>query len=383
MSGDKSLVNLKLVTFNQGVTTSPDITSAYKISSNEKIVIKKARGFYDFDLFEPNIQKRFSETGYSVPDLDVYQILGGVVSGNYALVCSGMLMDTSMREMPENLSGSFLNSSAYLTQKGTKKYLYKQDYGDLVLHKQPAMLLASSGDHIYHHWLFDVCSKLYVWDKILNKSVRLAIPTTIKPYQLEFYYDLGITDKNILFFDSQFNNQFEELYISPSFSQADWIFPVAFHYLRKLVFDAFKINEWESKPSLNIIVTRSDVKNNIRQLLNEKRLVSIAENYGLTAHSSGSLSIRQQVKIFSQMGDCAVIHGSGGANLLFANHEMKCVHLHPDCVGTFRAHGRINAVLGNEYSYVFGSSFARKERLHNNPWYVREESFRTAMHELY
>jgi capsular polysaccharide biosynthesis protein len=64
------------------------------------------------------------------------------------------------------------------------------------------------------------------------------------------------------------------------------------------------------------------------------------------------------------------VHGSAGANLVFARPGANVLHVFPDCVSYFVSHGIGTAAVAANYAYIFGPSFQRSIRYHNNPWVI-------------
>lgn len=345
--------------------------------------IKGCKALYDFDLMDDAAQARYRETQLPLPELDLFKVSQARLSGRYALIVQGHLFDTSMRELPSaNLPHRLCGSLPILSDAALGLYDYDDTARPVKSIKDPALLLASTGDHMHHHWVFDVCSKFYVWDVLLKRSVKLAIPNTLKGYQRKAYADLGVTEYDVIEFDPNSYTDFDTLYVSPCLSQVDWAVPEAFLHLRQAFFSAYNITGAEKKPTRKLFINRQDMPDETRTLLNERDLIGRCGDKGFVSVSGSDFSMEEQIRHFAQTGECIIVHGSAGANVLFGNLHMKCIHLHPDAVARFRAHGRTNGIIGHDYSYVFGMSFFRRERFHANPWFIDPKSLKKALSNL-
>ena len=319
-------------------------------------------------LFNKNQLSWFSESVFVQPEIGLHTLKNVTISGRYLAIfqdSSAVAADLRPRPLPHALFGSgFFRES----DEGSN-YARAGDRA-VAEHKGHHFLLASTGDHMHHHWLYDVCTKLYVWENHLDRQCQLAVPSICKPYMRSFYRDLGIEDSQICEFDTEADNQFEKLTITQSFAQADHLWPEAFFWFRDRVFNTYGIDIKSARATRHIFVNRMDTKGSDRTLLNEPEIEQILLQRGFESVCPGDLSIKEQVQLFSEIDVGVIVHGSGGANVLFANPNSRFLHIHPDCVGSFRTHGRVSGLLGNEYAYVLGTSFHRPARAHNNPWIV-------------
>lgn len=328
------------------------------------------------ELFLPVAQDRFLETGFDVPALNVYRASGAILSGQYALISGAHVIETDLR--PFNNAGPakrVLGSTTMLTDRAERLYRFDPDERGQSRVAPPAFLLASRGDRMHHHWLFDVLSKLHVWESVFDKQIKLAVPSNLSAYKKQAYHDLGISDADMIVFDVKQNTQFDELYFAPCLSQTDWLFAPALITARERLFAAYDVDYANAPPTRHVFLSRRDMLDDRRVLLNEMELSVMAQNRGLEAVTGSQMSFAEQVRYFASVGTCAIVHGSAGGNVLFGNRHMNAVHLHPSCIANFRAHGRVNAAIGHRYSYLLGPAFFRRERMHSNPWYVDPVAF--------
>lgn len=328
------------------------------------------------DLFLPNALARFSENRFDVPELHVYRGQEVTLSGQYALISREHVVTTDLRPLPAaGPPHQIVGSSAKLKTRSDWTYLVDPDERGRDHIETPVFLFASRGDRMHHHWLFDVLSKLHVWETVFDRQIKLAVPNTLSGYKKQAYADLGLTDDQMVVFDVHRNTTFNDLYFAPCLSQSEWLYAPALKTVRERLFEAYDVDYAEDPPTRNIFLSRRDMLNDERVLLNEIELAVIADRQGLELATGSMLNFAEQVRYFARVGTCAIVHGSAGGNVLFGNHRMNAIHLHPSCVGNFRAHGRINAALEHRYSYLLGAAFFRRERFHANPWYVDPTAF--------
>ena len=173
---------------NNLIDRLPSVKEKVLLIDNALINVKPCDSFYNLDLMDPAAQERFAETNFHLPRLAVYEFSNAIVSGAYSIISDGYAFNASHRDfnsgaLPANLFGGALK----LVVKDTSQYAFTDPKATPKKINTPAILFCSQGDHMHHHWLFDVCSKLYIWDVVFNRKIKLAIPSHLKNYQRQAY----------------------------------------------------------------------------------------------------------------------------------------------------------------------------------------------------
>ena len=312
----------------------------------------------------PKMEGRYQEDRFIIPELNLYR-------------CSDVSIDSSLnadyRECIFRIDCRNSHSQLKLFKRNSYSIIKERGY-----------LLSSGGQHMHHHWLFDVCSKIIVWEKYLRRSVPLFLPHTTKSYQLDILLKLGIDTNSIIFFDSTQNTMFKDLLFTPCFSVAAWLWPRAMTYLRDRLLEVYEINLCPD-PSKKLFINREDQVGEKRTLMNQPAIQKCAEDCGFQGYSMGGFTFREQLDLFASAGTLVIVHGSAGANVLATSEETTVVHLHPDSTGQFRAHGRFGGILGQKYHYFFGSSYQglnARTHLHQTPWYIDPTQFLSLLNQV-
>ena len=371
---------LSTAELNSHVANGVNETKIGNLFESNKYVLNAPERIYDEFLFDEAAIDRFSETSFTCPEMYFYQVPNASLLGKYLLIMSNGIatsVDLRERDHPPQLFGS-----GYQRADAGNSYSFYGTPRPCVEYKETHFLLASNADHMHHHWLFDVCTKIFIWDQVLNRSCKLAIPVTAKRYQLSLYEELGIPESRITIFDPNQHSKFEELIFTPCTSQSDFIRPEPLEYIRNQLFESFSIKPSKRAPTRKVFINRSDAKGENRSLLNEAEIEDLLLDNGFESVCPGHLSMREQVQLFLEIDVGVIVHGSGGANVLFSNPSSRFVHLHPDATRSFRSHGRVNGIYDNPYNYVLGMSFERRRRAHNNPWIVNGASVMRAIEDI-
>jgi len=357
-----------VTSYEEAARKTDKIKSAYQFESEHEYAFRSRATLHETALMSPEALERYGEASMTIPDLHVWSCEDVDLTGTYALFTEGMALDGSIRKSNTTRRPRFKNSATFLSEDGG--YFFTNVSIETVEVDEPAFLLASEGDHMFHHWVFDVLSKLIVWEKHLEKRVKLAVPVTLKSYQKKAYEEIGLTEDSFIYFDPAKKTRFRQLYVSPVFSDAGFVYPAGYEYLRERIFAAYGIDGNTNLADVDTFISRQDVPDHARLLLNERDLIADYVSKGFRELSGGDLSFKEQVRLFARTRNCIMVHGSAGANVLFGHRDMKIIHLHPNCVATFRNHGRVNLILGHDTHYVYGVSYMRPVRIHNNPWFV-------------
>ncbi len=226
---------------------------------------------------------------------------------------------------------------------------------------------------MYHHWAFECLTRVHaVLGSPQGADVRILVPLDAPRFVAESLHLLGIDDARITYFDPTRLSIIEELLLTPTPSfDLETCSASALACLREAL--ARTLPPPPAHVSRRVLFTRRDALSGERLLINEGALVDRLAAEGFQPLEASDFSVAEQLSIAHHADFVVCVHGSAGANMLLCQPHARVLHLFPDCVWYFYAHGLANAVAGSAYAYTYGVSFQRALRYHNNPWVLSPE----------
>lgn len=233
-----------------------------------------------------------------------------------------------------------------------------KDKPDLQIVPGRVVVLARWAGLKYFHWLGEVFSACYLLSLAgidLDEVDYFLVNAPFPKYQQEMLEILGISPSEILDSDTYPYIQAEELII-PYYGNVDGWFPkLAVDFLRDLFLSKqvserlFQYSENSSKLPKKVYLSRDQVS--YRKVINELEVRSFLATLGFVTIIPESLSITEQVNLFSQVEVIISPHGAGLTNAMFCLAGTKIIELfNPDYVyGCFWA---IASQVGLDYYYL-------------------------------
>jgi hypothetical protein len=215
--------------------------------------------------------------------------------------------------------------------------------------ENPALLLMGPWSWIYHHWLIEDLSRLWILDYFPElKKYPIVVPGALSHFQLASLDALGVGEDKLLRYDGS-NWLFERLFI-PTFlapaghsrRQMDW--------LRKKLFTAYGI-EQKISGKRRLYVSRGDV--GTRNILNEEEILDFLESQNFEVVFPGKLSLAEQIELFNEAEIICGPGGSGMTNHIFAPMRASLIEMQPNTYIN-RAHWFSSNLRGQNYLFVIG-----------------------------
>jgi len=212
------------------------------------------------------------------------------------------------------------------------------------------LALARWGGLKYFHWLGEVFSACYLVTLAgidLTTIDYFLVNSPFPAYQQEMLAVLGINQDKILMTSSYAYIQAEELII-PYYGNVDGWFPKLAVDFLKNIFLPDRSRDLSYLPK-RVYLSRSQVS--YRQVINEQEIRDFLESLGFVTIIPESLSMAEQVDLFSQVEIIVSPHGAGLTNAMFCAKGTKVIELFtPDYVyGCFWA---IASQVGLDYYYL-------------------------------
>jgi len=205
-------------------------------------------------------------------------------------------------------------------------------------------VFSQAGEDNFFHWLFDVLPKfkLLEWAGAIPDHFLIS---SEKRFQKESLSLLGLHPELIISLKDGELYQCEKAII---FTQALIFSRWRCLFLREL-FSKWMADDIE--PGFRLYVTR---KNELRRrITNEVEVESLLAGYGFVVVNPATLSLREQINIFSQAECVVASHGGALANIVFASDGCKLIELFsPGYVNC--CFWGIASIIGVTYFYLLG-----------------------------
>lgn len=209
-----------------------------------------------------------------------------------------------------------------------------------------ASLLGWSGGN-YSHWLVDILARVALVREQLAE-LRFLVADPIPAFKLETLEMLGIGREQLIPVPAGWH-RVEELLVLHAAQRS--MMPHRAH-LEALVamLRAGTPGADASKPWRRVYVSRAKAR---RRVLNEAELLPVLRSYGFEVVYAEELTVREQVRLFSETRVIAGAHGSGMNNDIFCPPGAVMLELYNPVRWNFCVR-RVANCLGHEHWFLFG-----------------------------
>lgn len=227
-------------------------------------------------------------------------------------------------------------------------------------------ILSGLSGHIYYHWLFDVLPRVEILREHLQQqgldlsSIDYFVVNNFeKSYQRETLAALGIPAKKVVESDRVPHIQANELVV-PSFAgHFDWVPPSSIDFLRRTFLTANdpakESLQQQHKKLKRIYVSRTNA--NYRHIFNEPAVIELLSQFDFVPVILETMTVAEQVQLFSQAEIVVSPHGSGLTNLAFCSPKTTVIEcFSPHYLRT--DYWMISQYLQLNHYYLVGESFA-------------------------
>jgi capsular polysaccharide biosynthesis protein len=317
--------------------------------------IHPGHNFYPLEPITPDdyISSKFRTLQHEIPPAFVAVIPDGRVWGYNGSVISpddGLLADVSREFVP--------NQSKFIHEQQNKHSIFRQfQLPPLSNISGTVAVLAGRGSDVYYHWMFDLLPRI---DLLRRSSVRMdhidrfVVNEICLKFQKETLTILGIPETKIIETkkSSSFHIKADRLVVFPlprfrGGSMPKWVCD----FLRREFLNS-KIIE-KSDGQERIYISRADASH--RQVKNETDLINFLIKFGFKSVTLSSMSLVEQISLFSSAKVIVAAHGAGLTNTVFCNPGTKVIeffspnYLHP-------VYWRISNHVGLKYYCFLGES---------------------------
>lgn len=236
--------------------------------------------------------------------------------------------------------------------------------------------IASRFHNVYYHWLFDFLPQL-----LLAKRGRIPVESIVVPrlsfqYQWDSIAALGLSEVVSEREHSQLEGDILTMAISRStqgLTPSPWVIPELRRAFLSPVTPELDLNggQFDSAPARSIYVSRKRCAN--RAVLNEHRLISPPIFDGMEAICSEDYLFSDQVRLFASAKVIIGPHGSGLANMVFADPGALVIELAGPRCGT-PCFARLAQMCGHRHVTIENPRIAYRGRL---------DRFMAALHDKF
>jgi tetratricopeptide (TPR) repeat protein len=264
-------------------------------------------------------------------------------------------------------------------------------------------VLAGLSGNVYFHWMVDILPRIEIlqrWGVNLEEIDWFLVNSCQQPFQRETLKALGIPEYKIIESDRHPYIQARKL-IVPSFSgYLGWLSPQGLEFLRRVFLTGkppqlqktfasdnryidgklpiltqeieflldlpAETNYFSKKNPVSdchgashiyperIYISRS--KCSYRQVINEEQVIEILSRFGFVSVLLESMTLQEQIALFSRAKVIVAPHGSGLTNIIFCESGTKVIELvSPNYIRHY--YWAIGQQLNLEHYYLTGESF--------------------------
>ena len=217
---------------------------------------------------------------------------------------------------------------------------------------EPCYLAFNSGHTNYAHWLTDNLIYLYIYvTKLKPLGIKVVLPDSLLGFAQETIDILGITPDDTIVAGDEIL-KFKELYFSDTiyFGEIPAIFRDTVDYLK----DRALSPSATRSPNRLVYISRPDAT--ARPLINNGELETKLSSLGFEIVATGTLSLRDQIKLFAETRLVVGQHGAGLINSIFCYPGATLIELFPEYMlqGHF---WNAASLMDLHYGFLSGTSF--------------------------
>ncbi len=239
---------------------------------------------------------------------------------------------------------------AYLIPRRRPVVTKSGDYFSLVVN------WAVQAEGNYYHWLHDTVERLFGVVPLLPAGTMFVVPATLKPFQYETLGLVGIEDHQLVHFSGEEVWELETLHFAPPTANSGSHRRDADEWLRDRIFQGFGVAP--AAASRRIFISRRMMPT--RRLVNEDDVEDYLRRYGFETCVPETLSLREQVELFSQAEIVVSTHGSAFTNMLFSPRGLIVIDMiQPSMRSLAYVFWAMAEELGHQYWYFDADSVPR------------------------
>jgi hypothetical protein len=184
-----------------------------------------------------------------------------------------------------------------------------------------SMLAGTACSTNYYHWLYDCIPRLHLLKQsgLFDRVDYFLVPALIQKFHKEVLNFLGLEGKKIIECEKFIHLQADNLIVSSHVCHREIVPKWACDFHRNNIIDKVA----PANPTELIYIPRGD--SNIRQVLNEDKLMAMLEKYGFKNVTLSKLPFEEQARQFASARIIVAAHGAGLANISFCKEGTHLI----------------------------------------------------------
>ena len=326
---------LDVVSIDQRALESRDDTEPFYFDGPERFRISYSRECGDFPNVGVDVSGDFRTSSPSV-----VQVPNVTLLGKYPLpLDEGNKIITPAVGKQKNTVLNVIGSGPSLLSHAVSKRPVKTEV-------ESAVLLYNSWSQGYFHWVLDDLTRLQGIEEACSEGIvedpKVIVGPEPPDWQLEYLDLLGFDPDEIIRYTDP--THVAKL-IVPSTRRENQISPNALRWLRERLLD--EVDRDSPVHDDRVYVSRADADR--RQVINEDELMDELSDYGFSRYVLSDLTVREQIRLFSECEIIVSPHGANLTNLVFSS-DPKVFELYSDYIGGHYA--VISDLIGADHEFL-------------------------------
>jgi capsular polysaccharide biosynthesis protein len=209
----------------------------------------------------------------------------------------------------------------------------------------------------YGHWLWEDLPRLFTALPHLPESTRFLVPDTLKPFQKDSLFALGISADRLVTQPGNIHSKCERLWFATALGNLDWVVtaPDVIRRMAKVLVEAFQ-RPANRGPEL-IYVSRSALLLKAqKRLVNEDELLPVIQRLGFTVVRPEGLSLKEQICTFQNARVVLGAFGAGLTNMFFCPPSSMVLELQDPVFAPREWYWKVASALGHDWRCYVGQS---------------------------
>ncbi len=264
---------------------------------------------------QPDVPQRATwmrrPASYEAPAAYLTRLSSGMVESRMGVVVhpdAGFMPESIRRPLKMGKHGYLLDGTGELVFPERK----------VVTVDAPALHLALPFNRNYFHWMYEGLGRLLIARDFLPPEARIAVRLRPPSFRSETLAALGIAPDRVVELPARRLVRFSELYVPPYTVTRDWrLLPIVVHALRSFAASSLGGHG-------RLYVTR---KASSRHISNHAEVLETLGRLGFSELAAETLTVAEQIALFSRAEAVVGVHGAGLANAVFSAPGTLLVEL--------------------------------------------------------
>ena len=258
-------------------------------------------------------QRARLEAEYMAGGVFASRLPGGLVDTSSFLLCpsEGQYLVDSVRFL-----GALPRSGFALAGDGVLEY----DGRSIIDRDERVVAVGGQSSRNYYHWMLESLARVLLYRQLDDGSVHYLTPQ-LADWQWETLQMVGVSPERVIEVKPRGFARFREVIaVSRGLAGIHEPVPTAVAALAGLA--------ERSSASRRIYVSRENAT--VRKITNAPEVRDLLSRYGFENVSCESLSVREQIELFSGAEAVLGVHGAGLANIVFSRPGTRVIELSPE-----------------------------------------------------